>query len=67
MQDLSLYVQLPFAQWRVKLEQQETLPQEHKGYGMVNVLSKNSGLRLNSGTEKKTFPSQYFESRRCKV
>lgn len=67
MHNLSLYVQLPFAQWRVKLEQQEKLPQEHKGCGIVNVLSRNSGLRLNNGTEKKTFQSQYFESRRCKV
>lgn len=33
----------------------------------VNVLSRNSGLRLNNCTDKKTFSSQYFESRRCKV
>lgn len=54
-----------FAQWRMTLEQQEELSQEHKGYGIVNVLSENAKLRLSNGTEKKTFPS--FESRRCKV
>lgn len=66
-QDLSLHVKLPSAQWRVKLEQQVKLLREHKGCVTVNVLSRNSGLRLNNVTEKKIFPSQYFESRWCKV
>lgn len=41
--------------------------QGHKGWGIGNVLSRNSGLWLNKGTEKKTFPSQYIEGRWCKV
>lgn len=45
-QDLSLDEQLLFAHWRVKSVQQVKPTQEHKGYGIVNVLSGNSEIRL---------------------
>lgn len=51
----------------MKLDQQAELPQEHKGRGTVNVSSKNSRLRLNNCTEKKTFPSKYSESAKSEV
>lgn len=47
----------------VKLYKQVNLREKHEGCVTLNVLSRNSELRLISVTEKKIFPGQYFESR----